>query len=61
MKRMLKRTNHWVNERLVAISEVCGEPPWGFIEGFGGPLAIGQIDRLEKPIFGRGIFEPRTG
>ena len=49
---------HGVDEGLVAIAEISGQPAGRLLDGFVGPLAVGEVDGLEGLVFGGGIREP---
>ena len=55
---MLQAAYHWIDEGLVAVPQVCRQPSWGLLDSFGGPLAVGNVQRFEGSVFGRGVFEP---
>lgn len=55
---MSRETHHRVNQTLVAISEVCGQPSRGLVEGLGRPLSVGEVQRLELLVLLGGVFEP---
>jgi G:T-mismatch repair DNA endonuclease (very short patch repair protein) len=51
--------SHWVNQALVAIAKVCGEPSRCFVNGLVGPLSVRKVQRLELLVFLGGILEHR--
>ena len=46
---------HWINQTLVAVSEVGRQPARRLVDGFGRPLPVWQMQRLEVTILLRGI------
>ena len=51
-------THHRIDQGLVSISQVCGEPSGRFLEGLGGPLSVWNMQRSEAAVFGGRILKP---
>jgi len=51
-------TNHWVNQALIAIPEVCRQPPRGLVDGPVWPFPIREVNWLELLVFCRRVLEP---
>ena len=54
--RLLFRA-HRIDQRLVAIAQVGGEPAGGLGDGLGGPAAIGQLDLRKRPVLDRRVLQ----
>ena len=53
-------THHWIDQGLVSISQVCREPSRRLLEGFRGPLSIGNIQWFEASVLFGGILKPEV-
>lgn len=51
-------THHRIDQGLVSISQVCGEPSGWFLEGLGRPLPIWNMQRSEATVFSGGVLKP---
>lgn len=54
----IPNTHHWIDQGLVSISQVRGEPSWRFLEGFRGPLPIWNMQWSEASVLFGGILKP---
>jgi hypothetical protein len=49
---------HGVYQALVAVAEIGRQPSRSLVDGLGGPLAVGQVKRLELGVFLPWFLEP---
>jgi hypothetical protein len=49
---------HGIDQTLVAITQVGGEPARGLVNGFVWPLPVWKMKRRKPLVFLGGVFEP---
>lgn len=58
MEKRIHQAYHGIDQALVAVTEIGGEPSWGLVDGLRGPLPIGKVQRFELAILLGGVLEP---